>query len=163
MTTINPKTLEDLEFPEVLHHLAQRCNTILGKEAAAAIKPYTDTSGLLEALGQTSEYLSSFNNENRIPNHGFDAITKELQLLAIENTVLEVSGFRRISHLCTTVSLHKKFFKKFKEYYPLLFAATENIQENSNIPTEINHIIDKFGEIRDNASVDLKRIRLDML
>jgi len=162
MTTINPKTLEDLEFPEVLHHLAQRCNTMLGKEAAAAIKPYTDTSGLLEALGQTSEYLSSFSNENRIPNHGFDAITKELQLLAIENTVLEVSGFRRISHLCTTVSLHKKFFKKFKEYYPLLFAATENIQENSNIPTEINHIIDKFGEIRDNASVELKRIRLDM-
>ena len=47
-------------------------------------------------LGQTSEYLASFTSENRIPNHGFDAIDNELKLLKIENTTLEILGFQKI-------------------------------------------------------------------
>ncbi|MEM1336221.1 MAG: DNA mismatch repair protein MutS [Bacteroidota bacterium] len=162
MHPIHPKTLQDLEFPQVLEQLSERCTTELGKAAALELEPLTQRETLLEQLGQTSEYLASFSNDNRIPNHGFDAIDKELKLLQIENTVLEVSGFRRIAHLCSTIAIHKKFFKKFKEYYPLLFSSVDKIQENTEIPTEIGTIIDKFGEIRDNASVDLKRIRLDI-
>lgn len=139
-----------------------RCTTELGKAAALELIPIDRKETLLEQLGQTSEYLASFANDNRIPNHGFDSIGKELKLLQIENTVLEVSGFRRIAHLCTTLSIHKKFFKKFKEYYPLLFSSIDGIEENTFIPNEITHVIDKFGEIRDNASPNLKRIRLDI-
>ncbi|MGD1947038.1 MAG: hypothetical protein ACFB0A_12450 [Croceivirga sp.] len=116
MQPIHSKTLQDLEFPTVLEQLSSRCNTELGKGAVLELQPFTNKDTLLNELGQTSEYLASFTNENRIPNHGFDAITKELQLLHIENTVLEIAGFRRISHLCPTISVHKKFFKKFKEY-----------------------------------------------
>ncbi len=162
MQTIHQKTLHDLEFPTVLQQLSKRCTTELGKSAALEISPLTEREALLETLGQTSEYLASFANDNRIPNHGFDAIGKELKLLNIENTVLEISGFRRISHICETISVHKKFFKKFNDYYPLLFAATEHIAENTYIPNAIAHVVDKFGEIRDNASTDLKRIRMDI-
>ena len=162
MKPIHSKTLQDLEFQTVLQHLSNRCNTELGKVAALTIKPFTDQDSIIKELGQTSEYLASFSNENRIPNHGFDAITKELQLLEIENTILEVAGFKRIAHLCNTISLHKKFFKKFKDYYPLLFETIEPITESIHIPITINQIINKFGEIRDNASIDLKRIRSDI-
>jgi len=85
MQSIYSKTLQDLEFPTVLEQLSARCNTELGKEAALKLEPLTDKESLLQQLGQTSEYLASFTNENRIPNHGFDAITKELKLLHIEN------------------------------------------------------------------------------
>ncbi|WP_343486242.1 DNA mismatch repair protein MutS [Allomuricauda sp. d1] len=159
MGQIHTKTLQDLEFPTVLDHLVGRCNTELGKKSVAEIKPIDDKTELFKVLGQTSEYLSSYTNENRIPNHGFDAINGELKLLKIENTVLEVSGFRRIASLCNTVAIHKKFLKKFKEYYPLLFELTEALEENTAIPEEIGNVIDKFGEIRDDASVSLKNIR----
>ncbi|TAI48875.1 endonuclease MutS2 [Flagellimonas allohymeniacidonis] len=159
MQQIHAKTLEDLEFPTVLEQLSSRCNTELGKEAAMSIAPFTVLEELQAILGQTSEYLSSFTNENRIPNHGFDAINGELRLLKIENTTLEVSGFRRIASLCNTVSLHKKFLKKFKEYYPLLFKFSEHWEENKSIPEEVGNVIDKFGEVRDSASVELKHIR----
>jgi len=162
MHPIHQKTLEDLEFPSVLQQLSARCVTEMGKASALGLAPLTDKDVLQQQLGQTSEYLASFSNENRIPNHGFDSIDHELKLLQIENTVLEVSGFRRISHLCATISLHKKFFKKFKEYYPLLFMATEPLVENKAIPLAIAHVIDKFGEIRNDASVDLKQIRINM-
>ncbi len=162
MQVIHTKTLQDLEFPEVVAQLSVRCVTELGKSAALEITPLTDKAALLNLLGQTSEYLASFANDNRIPNHGFESIARELKLLPIENTVLEISGFRRIAHICTTITLHKKFFKKFKDYYPLLFAATEKIEENTLIPESIADIIDKFGEIRDTASVDLKQIRMSI-
>ncbi len=159
MQKIHPKTLQDLEFPTVLQQVSTRCNTELGKEMALTITPIADKDILLEILGQTSEYLASYSNDNRIPNHGFDNINAELSLLKIENSTLEVSGFRKIGGICKTVAIHQKFLKKFKEYYPLLHKKVDALDANSEIPEAIDHVIDKFGEIKDSASNDLKHIR----
>lgn len=159
---IHTKTLQDLEFPTVLQQLAARCTTELGKEYALEIKPLTDSKDILLTLGQTSEYLSSLVSENRIPNHGFDRIEQELALLRIENTTLEISSFRKIGNICTTIATHKKFFKKFREYYPLLFHASEAIELNTEIPKEIDVVIDRFGEVKDRASDRLFEIRRQM-
>ncbi|RDY61497.1 endonuclease MutS2 [Flagellimonas nanhaiensis] len=159
MQRIHPKTLQDLEFPTVLQQLSLRCNTELGKESALQIQPFQDKDLLIDILGQTSEYLASFSNENRIPNHGFDNVNPELKLLLIENTTLEIPGFRKIGNICKTVAIHQKFFKKFKEYYPLLFEKVNELEVNSEIPSSIDNVIDKFGEIKDNASDELRHIR----
>ncbi|NJB70009.1 DNA mismatch repair protein MutS2 [Saonia flava] len=162
MDKIHPKTLQDLEFPTVLKQLVGRCHTELGKEQALSIKPLPNKEEIIRVLGQTSEYLSSFTNDNRIPNHGFEVISNEIKLLKIENTTLEISGFKKIGSICNTVNEHKKFLKKFKEYYPLLFEFSETIDANTEIPTEINKVLDKFGEIKDNASSNLKSIRIQI-
>lgn len=162
MNKIVQKSLQDLEFPTVLEQVAMRCITLLGKERAKELVPLSNKEAILEALGSTSEYLSSFSNENRVPNHGFDAIDAELQLLKIENTTLEIPGFRRIKHICITVSAHKKFFKKFKEYYPLLFQLSESVENLKQLPEYIDGVIDKFGKVRDDASPDLRHIRQNM-
>ncbi len=163
MNKISSKTLQDLEFNTVLLQLAARCTTELGKEQVAHLEPITDKTGLLDVLGQTSEYLASYSNDNRIPGHNFDAIDQELKLLKIENTTLEVGGFRKIGSICTTVATHIKFFIKFKEYYPLLFVVSDGITLNLEIPRNIEAVIDKFGEIRDNASTNLQNIRSQMV
>ena len=162
MRRISKKTLQDLEFPVVLEQLSAGCVTELGKEKAGAVSPVASEDTLLQILGQTSEYLASFTNENRIPNHGFDNIRGELKLLNIENTTLEIQGFRKIESLCSLVVTHKKFFKKFREYYPLLFEVTEGLDENKEIPVHINGVLDRFGEIRDDASELLRGIRRRM-
>ncbi|MGB5820049.1 MAG: DNA mismatch repair protein MutS [Saonia sp.] len=159
MGIISKKTLQDLEFPTVLDQLVLRCNTDLGKERALSITPMDNKDAILYSLGQTAEYLSSFENGNRIPNHGFDTINSELKLLKIENTTLEIGGFKRIGDVCKTVSIHKIFFKKFKDYYPLLFTVTEKIEQHPEIPKHIYQVIDKFGEIKDSASPNLQAIR----
>ena len=159
MRNIHPKTLQDLEFPTVLTQIAARCNTELGKEDALVIKPFQHKEELMKVLGQTSEYLASFSNDNRIPNHGFDHINNELGLLKIDNSTLEISGFRKIGSICKTVAIHQKFFKKFKEYYPLLFEKVNALELHPEIPTAIDDVIDKFGEIKDSASDELRYIR----
>ncbi len=162
MNKINEKTLKDLEFNTVLNQISARCNTELGKEIALQIVPLNSKEAIVMNLGQTSEYVSSFTNDNRIPNHGFDAINQELKLLKIENATIEIAGFRKIGNICSTVNVLKKFFKKFKDYYPLLFEASEAVELNLEIPIQIDAVIDRFGEIKDNASDNLRLIRSEI-
>ncbi len=156
---MHKKTLQDLEFHTVLQQVAARCTTELGKELALQITPIQQKNTLLDTLGQTSEYVSSLISDNKIPNHHFDHINAELKLLKIENTTLELIGFRRIASICLSISTHKKFFKKFKEYFPNLYNFSESVDLNVEIPSLINQVIDKYGEIKDGASPKLASIR----
>ena len=56
-------------------------------------------SDITQSLSFTNEYLTSFSSEYAIPNHGFDPIERELQLLGIENSVLEKESIRKLGNL----------------------------------------------------------------
>ncbi|NAS30627.1 DNA mismatch repair protein MutS [Flavobacteriaceae bacterium R38] len=159
MTKIHQKTLNDLEFATVLEHIAELCNTELGKENALKIIPFTKKAEMLSALKQTSEYLSSFENNNNIPNHYFDSITAEIKLLGIENTLVEISGLRKIAVISDTANTHILFYKKFKEYYSELHKVASGVEFTKEIIEKINSVIDRFGEIKDEASDELYSIR----
>lgn len=162
MISITDKTLKDLEFNTVLQTISDSCNTELGKEKALKILPFHDKAALIVNLQQTSEYLSSYSNNNAIANHGFDAVNYELRFLAIEDSQLEVSGFRKIANLSETANFLILFFKKFQEYYPELYKKASIIEVTKYLIQKIEEVVDKYGEIKDNASPDLLNIRRDM-
>jgi DNA mismatch repair protein MutS2 len=162
MISITEKTLQDLQFNTVLETISTICNTDIGKEKALEIKPFQDEKTLMSALLQTSEYVSSFQNNNAIPNHGFDAILHEIKFLAIENSFLEVGSFRKIATLSETSNILIQFFRKFEEYYPNLYQKSSQIELTKVIINCIDDVVDKYGEIKDNASPDLLNIRRDM-
>jgi len=162
MISITEKTLQDLQFPTVLETISDGCNTDIGKEKALQIKPFRDKEELMQSLMQTSEYVSSFQNNNAIPNHGFDAITHEIKFLAIEDSFLEVGSFRKIANLSATTNVLLSFLKKFDDYYPNLNARASLVELTKDIITAIDAIVDKYGEIKDNASPTLLSIRQNM-
>ena len=120
MISITEKTLDDLQFPTILETVASHCVTEIGKEKALKILPFNEKNILMNALMQTSEYVSSYVNNNAIPNHGFDAIYHEIKFLGIQNSSLEVGSFRKLSALSETTNVLLSFFKKFDDYYPSL-------------------------------------------
>ncbi|WP_396173422.1 DNA mismatch repair protein MutS [Flavobacterium sp.] len=162
MISITDKTLKDLEFATVLQTVSDRCNTEIGKEKALEITPFKDKDSLMQALLQTSEYLSSFSNNNALPNHGFDAITTEIKFIGIEDSFLEVGSFRKIAQLSETVNQLLLFLKKFADYYPNLFEKSTQIEYTKFIIQKIDEVVDKYGVIKDNASPDLINIRREM-
>ncbi len=162
MISITEKTLQDLQFPTVLETISDGCNTDIGKEKALQIKPFRDKEELMQSLMQTSEYVSSFQNNNAIPNHGFDAITHEIKFLAIEDSFLEVGSFRKIANLSATTNVLLNFLKKFDDYYPNLNARASRVELTKDIISAIDAIVDKYGEIKDNASPALSGIRQNM-
>ena len=159
MINISKKTLQDLEFESVIQQVAAHNVTSLGKTEVLTTLPFSKRDQVIDALRLTNEFVSSFENENRIPNHGFDAITSELKLIQIENNYLEIDGFRKIASLCVTTNILLKFFKKFHEYYPLLHTVSLQLEANKEIPEAIHSVVDKFGEIRNDASDTLYGLR----
>ena len=159
MISIHEKTLKDLEFSTVLDQVSELCITALGKDKALAILPYPDEESLKQELSYVNEYLSSFDNDNRIPNHGFDTISKELKLLKIENTYLEVTSLQRLVSISLTVNTILKFLGKFSDYYPKLHKHCQPIEVTTAIIEQIDAVVDRFGDIKDTASPLLSELR----
>tara|TARA_B100000700_G_scaffold329341_1_gene450660 strand:- start:9384 stop:11531 length:2148 start_codon:yes stop_codon:yes gene_type:complete len=160
MPYIPKKTLEDLEFFEVLNQISKHAKTLIGNEQCQNIRPLDQNDEeLLSSLYHVSEYRSSFDNENTIPDHFFKDFSKCFRLLEVENSVLPIESFSDISLASETVNNLLSFFKKFKTYYPKIFLIGEEIELNKDIKKTISNIIDRFGEIRNNASEKLKLLR----
>lgn len=158
-TNISEKTLQDLEFTTVLEQVAEFCISDLGKTKTAKLEPITVKEQMFFELHMVNEYVSSFENENRIPNHGFEDITEATQRLAIENSYLDTETFLQIASVTETVNELKKFLKKFKEYYPNIFKLGDEIEYTTFVSDTISKIITSYGKVADNASPTLKQLR----
>ncbi|MDY8136313.1 endonuclease MutS2 [Aquimarina sp. 2201CG5-10] len=162
MIRISQKTLDDLEFDTILNHIAEFCNTDYGKSKALQIVPFSTKEHLNVALQQVAEYKSSYFNDTRIPNHGFDNIDREIQLLNIENTFLEASNLKRLVSISLTTNELLVFFRKNTELYPVLHQTSSQIRLTNEVINLIDAVVDKFGEIKDNASPTLSNLRKEI-
>ena len=159
MANIPEKTLEDLEYSEVLRQCADFAITSIGKEVILELKPQNDGLVVMNNLQMTSEYCASFENENRIPNHGFEDISPNFTLLKIDNSVLELETFRNLALNTETSNTLVRFLGKFKTYYPTLHLLSEQLHEEKLIKPTVDGIIDRFGQVRNDASDTLYSIR----
>lgn len=162
MTSISAKTLQDLQFPTIVEAILAYCVTNIGQEKARGIVPYQNKKELVNALQATSEYLASFFSKNSLPNHGFEDVSTELKLLAIEGSYLEPSGFRKLIALTEKTHILLAFLNKYQEYYPTLYTISENTSKNQELITNIEAIVDKYGTVKDQASVRLSEIRREI-
>ena len=159
MIKISSRSLDDLEFPVVCEQISELCITGQGKEKALTIQPYPNYNKTVFGLNQTNEYFNSRTQDQPIPNHGFDSIQPEIKLLGIEGSVIEIGGFRKISSITEIVNTHLKYFKKYKEVYPALSETVSHIEFDHSLTDRIDGIIDKYGEMKDDASPLLQQLR----
>lgn len=162
MNKISPKILKDLEFDQVSNYISTLCNSELGKEESRNIAPFLEEEELILALKQTNEYLASFSNENRVPNHDFEEITNDIKLLSIENTFLEEKSYLNLASISESVNELIKFFEKFKDYYPTLRLKTDDVYLTKDISEAVYTVFNRFGELKDNATKSLRSIRKEM-
>ncbi|MEE9409264.1 MAG: DNA mismatch repair protein MutS [Polaribacter sp.] len=161
-TNISDKTLQDLEFSTVLQHVAEHCISGLGKENVREIQPIANKEQLFTELHLVNEYVSSFESENSLPNHGFDNVTEKIKRLAIENSFIETDAYLKIATTSLTVNELIKFFKKFQVQFPTFFKLSQKIEFTTSVDDEIKKIIEISGEVKNNASQALKQIRKDI-
>ncbi|WP_339881561.1 endonuclease MutS2 [Polaribacter vadi] len=161
-TSISEKTLQDLEFSTVLQHITEFCISGLGKEKVLEIIPIRNKRQLFKELNLVDEYVSSFQSENRVPNHNYDNISSSIKRLAIENSFIETDAFLKIATTSLTVNELIKFFKKFQIQFPAFYELSQKIEFTTYIDDEIKKIIEISGEVKNNASSTLKQLRKDI-
>ena len=156
---ISEKALQDLEFTTVIQQVATFSISELGKKQVLETLPFSNKKRLLRELEFTNEYLSSFESDNRIPNHGFDNIYEQIKRLTIEDSYIETESFLKIASTSETIKELKKYFKKFHTYFPQLSILSENVDFIQEIIDDIKKVISPYGEVVDNASPELRKIR----
>ena len=156
---ISEKALQDLEFTTVIQQVATFSISELGKKQILETLPFSNKKRLLRELEFTNEYLSSFESDNRIPNHGFDNIYEQIKRLTIEDSYIETESFLKIASTSETIKELKKYFKKFHTYFPQLSILSENVDFIQEIIDDIKKVISPYGEVVDNASPELRKIR----
>ena len=163
MKTIQPQTISDLEFDRVLDQLAQRALTQGGKTRCRSISPMIDAVAIERALKEVEEYKASIGSDQSFPGHHFDALTEVLHQLSIENSVLELNGFKKIQHVCLTTETIKRFLQKFDQFYIVLNQYAEHIPYEDQPVILIDSVLDRFGQVKDDASQELWHLRKSIL
>jgi DNA mismatch repair protein MutS2 len=159
---ITKKTLKDLEFHLILEEIKNFAIADLGIESIDKIIPFNQEESAKESLLLTDEYLSSFNNNNHIPNHTYYNLDKTIHLLKIENSYVEAKELLETATNVRSFILLFRFFKKFKEIYPFLYSEISEISLEKSILKLIESKITKYAEVADKASIGLHSIRKEI-
>lgn len=162
MIHISDKTLEDLEFLQVLEQISEHALTSLGKESALRIRPIGSYEDRTRQLRMISEYLLGIQNNNYIPSHHFKNLKEIITLLRIENSILSPEQLNAIVYTNSVANNMAKHFKKFKTLFPQLHELGSHLKINDHIHLMVNEKIDQHHRIRDNASQTLFQVRREL-
>lgn len=139
--------------------IEEYCISDLGRERVRGLRPISRALEMKSELNQVNEYLASFENENRIPNHYFEEITKELHLLGIEDSYLEAEAFNKLASISENVNILLVFLEKFREYYPVLQEESLDLDRTQDVQKNVQRVISPHGDVLDKASEALLSIR----
>ena len=146
------------EFNAVKANIAQSCLTPAAAQEILNLTPSTDRNYIELQLGRTEEMRRLLADAEPFPVSGYCDVTKELQLLKIENSVLLPSQALQLAALTHTVGLIIKFFNQAPRY-PLLTQILNDCFFEPAIASEVERVLDTFGVVRSSASTELLHIR----
>lgn len=158
---LTPKDLyEKLEFDKVIDLLINECMGDLGREYFTALSPETDPLSIERKLKEVKELKLAFEKSDRLPFSTYEDLTEDLKMLAIEGYVLSIDSVLRIYSVMAIVREIFRFFTPVRQQiYPTLFNHLRSISFDEDILKLILKVIDDKGNVRNDASENLIKIR----
>ncbi len=156
-------SLDQLEYHRVLEHIAGFAASSLGVEHIGEIMPMADEDAIRTDLSMVAEMRLMIQRGEELPLHGVYDIRNALSISKVSGSYLGGEDF--LSILTTLQSLRKvkEFFGSRRNDCPLLNDLTQDVHTNRLFERHIQDAIDDAGQVRDNASRELQRIRRDII
>lgn len=152
-----------LEFDKIRTLLEAHCKTEYARLKAQDLRIHTRLSYIETELRQTHEYRGLLQHAVYFPNEFIANLSKELKLLGIPGAVLSGEQFVQVRKLAENMErLFRWFDKERRETYPGLTQVIENSYYEKSIQIAINEVLDENGNVLDNASEELRRIRISL-
>jgi DNA mismatch repair protein MutS2 len=152
-------TLSSLEYNGIVSLLKGFASSELGERECTLIRPLSDPqqiAGLLEEVTALKEILEG---EAELPLHGMADITPILQRTRIEGAILTPSELLEIAASVRASRALKQFFRELGDRFAPLKEIGEAFSAPGHLTKEIEGAIDPAGEICDEASSHLKKVR----
>ncbi len=159
MLTTDAQTLTDLEFELIREWLESFCVGPSAKLSARKLTPGNRFKQIRVELNRLNEFKSIRIHGEKFPALDFEELQNEIRLLGIQQAVIPIEGFRRLYQASDLVNHIIQFFDKALFTYPLLKELTKDVYFTKDILTEIDQVFDRAGNVKDDASPELKEIR----
>jgi len=158
---MNEKHLETLEFPKILARLAEYTDFAGGRELALALRPATDLSEARARQKETSEARRLFDVQGTVGMGGARDVRPRAEAALRGATLLPADLLEIAATLLSGRQLKRKLGRA-ADQFPYLAVIADRIQECPEVVSEIQRCLDDRGEVRDNASSRLARIRSEL-
>lgn len=152
-----------LEFNKVKDLLANYCQTEHAHNKAANLRIHTRKEFIDTELRQSHEYRQLVTNSIYFPNDYILNLAKELKLLSIPGAVLVGEQLMQVRKLAESIEkIFRWFDSERRQAYNAMAKVIENTYYEKVIIEMIDEVLDDYGQVKDNASEDLKNIRMSL-
>lgn len=152
------RTIKRLEFDKVLERLAAHAQSVLGKQKVAELVPSTNILDIKRWQAETSEGRELLRLEPLAELGGWHDIRQAL-IRASRFAVLSAEELFAVGETLAASRQIKKFFSERVDIYPFLTELAEALTNQAQLEKNILQSILPGGEIADDASPELLRIR----
>jgi len=180
---IYPNNFErKLGFDEIRRLLKERCLSALGKEKVDEMAFSTDAVQVNEWMNQVREFRRLQDENDDFPLQFFFDVREAITRIRLEGTHLEEDEVWDLRRSLETIVNIVKYLEKGEKretwggsasdtedeavqvnyYYPALHRLTDGIATFPAMIRRIDSILDKFGKIKDSASMTLASIRHEL-
>ncbi len=150
-------------FTTVRKEINSRCVSTLGQHCCEQMRFSTRLDEVKLWLNQTNEFLSILQSKREFPLNYFFDMRSTLKAIAVPGSHLSEQSLFDLQRSLMTVSEIGRFFERSSEEgthpYPNLSRLAKTMQSFPDIIAETSRILDKNGNIKDNASPLLQDLR----
>ena len=171
-SVIYPNNYEKkIGFDEIRGLLKERCLSTLGKEKVDEMAFSADADVVNEWQEQICEFRRLQEEADNFPMQYFFDVRESIKRIRLENTHLEEDEVWDLRRSLETIANIVKYLERGAEEtangelnypYPALHRMTEGVTTFPAMIRRIDSILDKFGKIKDSASMTLASIRHDL-
>jgi len=152
-----------LEFDKIKSLLAAYCQSDHARDRANMLRIHTRKEFIDVELRQSYEFRQLLQGHVYFPNDHILNLAKQLKLLSIPGAMLsgeEVLQFRKLAE--SIAKIFRWFDAERRTTYHALARVIEPIHYEKSIILMIDEKLDEYGQVRDNASQNLKDIRFSL-
>ena len=161
MSMTNVSKIESkLAFDKIRGSIAARCSTAYGRDRAENEEVSIDPAEIERRLGLADEMRVILMFETSFPTSGYADCIPFLVPLRSPFSHIDLPSLVLLRGALDTLRRILSFFSGCREgQYPLLRNMASAVLSFPEVLRRIDEILDKFGEVRDNASPELYSIR----
>src|SRR5687767_8372105 len=154
--------LRTLEFDRIVDAVTGLALTPLGSAALADLEPSTDPKIVVSLQAATTETVTFLDRHPLFPLRAGESLPEALDALDVQGRPLEPLQLRLLADFVDSVDQSRASVGRAGDDFPILRALVANVTAFKAEVEAVRRAIDPGGEVLDDASPELKRIRNEL-
>ncbi len=163
---IYPSDFESkIGFDHLRTYVSEKCNSAMGKEEVLKMSFSSDYNHIKSMLECVDEMMRIISSQLKFPLDTIHDVLPYLSEIRSDGSYMSSQHLIKLMNMLILMNEVSKFFKSAKNSesgitnYPALDKEFSNISLFPFLIDEIDRSVNKYGEIKDNASAELSNIR----